>query len=174
MGWKEAQERYRNRQSLSDQNTEDLIARRVLSGLGYKSKDINLVELSATGEISKDTALWVRVQKILVHVFRNLVTIPAPLARCTFEAYNIKTEKDILDRMEGYDGKDEMKPVFMTRISGTQQALAYFVWDKCPGEWLNPPYTVIKMLNNNSECLIVQDIEQYIKQFVKDNCLGVY
>ena len=74
MGWQEAQRRYKKRETLADQSTEDKVARRVLRGLGLTAKQLPVLERRLLGSADFDEALWPRtlaVWKQLARVYHK-------------------------------------------------------------------------------------------------------
>ena len=69
MGWKEAQTKYHKGLALTDQKAEDLVARRVLRGLGLVQRNVPWVMRSIFSGYDIDEPLWHHVQDILRYVF---------------------------------------------------------------------------------------------------------
>jgi hypothetical protein len=163
MGWKEAQKRYKQRETLTDQKAEDLVARRVLRGLGLQEKWLARAERLIRGEVLQDEALWPRTLWLLK---RGLVLAgQLRLSKVPIDVFWArKDHKDILERLElGQDGPI-YGPIILTRVRSTTTSLAYSVWPRDEVGKLVPPYSVIAE-TIGGEHIAVQETEHFITQF---------
>ena len=158
MGWQEAQRRYKKRETLADQSTEDRVARRVLRGLGLTAKQLPTVERNLFGDADFDTALWPRtlaVWKRVAPVYHRVRTVEVVKLDAR------RKHEEILERLEEVEADDGVKPVFLTIANTVKVGWAYIpVREYDPLNNCKPPYKVIAELNGMY--LILQDIEQYV------------
>lgn len=174
MGWKEARNRYANLTVLSDQKVEDLVARRVLRGLGLTEKQIWDAERVVFGFVKDDKALWVRTFELLKAVWKSQAIWGGEL---NIEVISSTNHKDVLDRIVEIANSGITPPVFMTRTKGSGISLTYDYFQVGFGtdeHELQPPYTVLAevMIPGSGEdkvqqrCrIVVQDTELFVSQF---------
>jgi hypothetical protein len=74
-----------------------------------------------------------------------------------------KTHKEVLERLELFDGSEENRPVIVTRLRNTKTSLTYSVWGDGELGELEPPYTAIK--RQEQYIIVVQDTEHFFKQW---------
>ena len=170
MGWLEAQERYHQGKTLTDQSVEDLVARRVLRGLGLVQKDLPRVERAIFGEADFDAAIWPRTLKLMRYALR-MEGYGRYAEDPVFECYEATggDHKDILERLSEVPIDEILKPVFMTRIKGSTTSMTYSLWDKTVtgmGQTLIPPFTVLTEIPQTTAWLVVQETESFIRQFM--------
>jgi len=160
MGWQEARKRYQEAETTTDQKIEDLVARRVLRGLGLVQRNLPTIERMCYDESYPDEAIWVRTERIVKRV-GQLKGFPVNFDYVLCET--TPAHKEPFERLEMFDGKRGLRPVILTRLKGSTQSLAYSVWwDNELTAFLDPPYTVLK---RQGECLIaVQDTEKFFAQ----------
>ncbi len=169
MGWQEIKAKYEAGMSATEQSVEDMVARKVLRGLGLVEREFPRLEKAVFGEGHYDEPLWSRVERLLKVAFRTKAQV---------QGFNVETLKvngkhtDVVDRYVGMMTEDTSaawRTLFLTRAGKTKHAYAYFIVDpsrKTAGidiARLSPPFTVVA----DAACafLVTQDIEQFIKQF---------
>ena len=165
MGWKEAQNRYKK--SVTEQKVEDLVARRILKGLGLSSRNLNTLERLEFGKADFDTALWVRVLNVLNLIWRR--NSLRDLAQRRKEAYwTLPNHKPIIDRVAEKIDDANKAPFIFGRVRGTKIAWAYSIWplDKL-GETLIPPFTALQRIDTEDgpAVIVVQDAVHFSEQF---------
>ena len=158
MGWKESQRRYKKRETLADQSTEDKVARRVLRGLGLSAKQLPILERRLFGKADFDEALWPRtlaVWKQLARVYHRCRAVEVVKLDAR-RGYN-----EILERLEEVDAEDGVKPVFLTIANTVKQGWAYIpMAEDYPMRSFTPPYKVLETINKMQ--LVIQGIEEYV------------
>jgi hypothetical protein len=172
MGWKTAQQKYKTGRALSNQKVEDLVARRVLKGLGLTAKQLPAVERHLLGQADFDKALWDRVHAVLravwlrqggtAHFVRQNYRIEVcednakhglALARMT-EALETMPENWVLSAMEP-------APILLTRVKDTLVSLAFMpVWPQGNMQWLTPPLNVVAQCQD--WWIIMQPTDKFI------------
>ena len=150
MGWQEARQRYRDGSTLNDQKTEDLVARRVLKGLGLVERQIGLIEYRLFGEATQDTALWPRTYAVL----RAMAAASGSPRTFGFDRkdpgeFEIEVREvgqhheEILEMLPLLEQHVERPhPVFLTRVRDTVVSRAYLLVDPSEIEtkhWTRPP-----------------------------------
>ena len=158
MGWQEAQRRYKKRETLADQSTEDKVARRVLRGLGLTAKQLPVLERRLLGSADFDEALWPRtlaVWKQLARVYHKCH--PEEIVKLDARrGYN-----EILERLEEVEADDGVKPVFLTIANTIKQGWAYIpIRETACFRELTPPYKMLASINGMQ--LAIQGIEEYV------------
>lgn len=168
MGWKEQREAYKTKQTLSDKKDEDLVARRVLRGLGLTEKQLPTLERELFGECKHDRPIWPRTLLVLKHSLRNAAERSIALFRRKVEVIPFTKrsgKREVLERFELYGKSDNGYPIFFARISGTTSAIAITAWLNADvGIYLTPPYKAISELPGHYH-IILQDITDFVSQF---------
>ena len=177
MGWLEAQDRYHKGETITDQAVEDLVARRVLRGLGLTQAGLPQVERAIFGTVDYDEAQWPRTLRMLKYAltaegFANYAE------HHVFECYESTGDhKDILGRLEEVPGREVTHPVFLTRIKGTTTSMTYTVWNResLPA-YIKTPFSAIAEIRGLDEIgdgtdnlVIVQETEHYVRQFMEQS-----
>jgi len=171
MGWKEAQERYRKLETLTEQTVEDLVARRVLRGLGLVARQLPQIEKVLFADPQYDTALWPRAKRLLEYAWARNGYLGALKWRTEVYETNVD-HKDIMDRLE--PGLSELavqdyrfvraaRPLFLTRMKNTTDSFAYSLWFPLELEQLEPPYTVLR--KEHGILIVLQETERFVSQF---------
>lgn len=181
MGWKEAQERYHQGRTLTDQSVEDLVARRVLRGLGLTDKGLPRVERAIFGNVDYDEALWPRTLKMLKYALQTEHWGWYAASR-EFECYEAKggDHKDILERLADLPAGEVIRPVFMTRLKGTTTSMTYSVWCKDSLHVLATPFSAISEMQVPEDTqtgvsklrrvvVVVQETAHFVKQFLEES-----
>ena len=170
MGWIQQRSRYQNGESPTVQKVEDLVARRVLKGLGLSEKAVPTVERNQLGEIRRDDALWVRTKAILA------VALRAKRLNLSIEVYEtLPNYTDTMERYEGINLQAALQPIcFVTRIRNTKASLTFFpaygtgeVGPNAISPFdLTPPFKVHRWGQGGEQYWICsQDTELFIRQF---------
>lgn len=168
MGWLEVSEQYVD-QPRGTQNIEDLVARRVLRGLSINPAKLDSYESRLFGDRPEDRTLWQRTKQIL----DSMMMRERPITYRTWEIElgeglsNHKAALDKLSLLEDLMEAPDNYPVLFMRIKNSKTALAYSVWRPENTILLTPPYTALKAIQVASitHHIIVQELEQFIKQF---------
>lgn len=178
MGWIEAQQRYKSGETLAEQNVEDLVARRVLRGLGFVARQIGDLEKALGLPSNWDQALWPRTIEVLrvisarTHgpwLFGTDLGHPGLFAIDVREVDpGHKRILELGDMLAVH--RDKPHPLFLTRVKGTQVSLAYYPLTADPDEgysrsatWLKPPVRFIAEFG--PWWIAVQETEHFIAQF---------
>lgn len=175
MGWKEAQERYRQGKTLTDQAVEDLVARRVLRGLGLTQPLLPKVERAIFDNAEYDEALWPRVKRLLFYAL-EVSGYAYYVNEHDFEVYETDSDSSHKSIFERFDAAlpDIIRPVFLTRIKGTTTSMTYRAISPDDLHEVEPPFNAIassKIFKASEDehvvpaVLVVQETEHYIKQF---------
>jgi len=167
MGWKEAKERYEFGHSVAGQSAEDVVARRVLRGLGLRGRHLAELEHRIWGndEGRFDQTLWQRVHGIL-RVYRTRCARMDHQIGGKIEVYEDKNHRQTLERFWPHCEGTGPMPVLFIRRKGGGTALAYTAYR--PDDWakipeLTPPYTALEKIGG--VVLVVQDLEHFVRQF---------
>jgi len=160
MGWLEAREHYKTGETLAGQNVEDLVARRVLRGLGLVSRQVPEIEraLHIKGD-TYDQPLWLRTRTILQAITtqsdRQWVFGVDEDTPGLFRIDVRETDphhKEILELSDMLCEAHTPYPLFLTRVKNTQVSLAYFLMRHedtdnhklhITASWLKPPVQFI-------------------------------
>jgi len=161
MGYLEAQNRYKEKRGLAKQSVEDLVARRVLRGLGVVQKDVPRLDKDLFGDHDYDEALWPCVLRMWKYIMERTHNA------AFFKAHQIlvlevgEKHKEVLDRLDTIQYEDIVTPVILTRIRGSKISMAYLCRRPEDVGMLTPPYKVIKEVNGFH--LTMVETEAYIK-----------
>ena len=178
MGWLEAQERYHQGRTPTDQAVEDLVARRVLRGLGFVQKNLPRMERAIFGDADFDEAVWPRTLKLLKYALTT-EGHARYAEEHVIECYEAKgsDHKDILERLSEVSPHKITEPVFMTRIKDTMTSMTYSIWDReAFPDFIQPPFSAIVEIPGMTESgtttcnfVIVQETEHFVKQFMRND-----
>ena len=166
MGWQEARVRYQSGEAQAKQTTEDLVARRVLRGLGLPVAQMVRAERTLFGEANLDSALWVRTLAVLRYSLQQGRRTVVGLAEATFEVLEgDRQHKIVTDRFTELVGQqsDAHRTVMFTRIKGTQNSMAYMLLTPETLKLFTPPFVVLADISN--WWLVGQSTEPFIAQF---------
>ena len=152
MGWREIQTFYREGNSPNKQKVEDLVARRVLNGLGLIERDLFKVEKELGIKTDFDMPLWPRVKDVLNAVSAGMFSDSDPFRReytldCRDTDPKHKPILDHLDEIEAVANTSRRGCIVMCRVDDRREAVAY-VADKNepdvrPPAWLMNPCAVL-------------------------------
>ena len=164
MGWQEIKSKYTNGETGAAQKTEDLVARRVLRGLGLTEPKLTVTERYNLGDgVHYDETLWQRTHRLLRFALQGTV-----YRHLVFETLEAKTGREIPER---YNDGAPGNTVYLTRCGKTTNSRAYFLGDTANPEYngisiaaLIPPYMVQASIG--PFILIGQEIEPFIKSLV--------
>ena len=100
MGWQEARAKHKLSGPLNDQKVEDLVARRVLRGLGYVAKQLPELERALGFRDTWDDPMWPRVRKVLGAVAwaSNVKVFPLEYKRALGEISAAKEAGDAVSK----------------------------------------------------------------------------
>jgi len=169
MDWQEIKAKYEAGHSPTAQAVEDMVARRVLNGLGLVERELPSTEIEVFGEITRDAPLWDRVLALLkVGLQRQRIR------GLRFETLGVTGKHlDILERFRGaYDEDSETwwRTVYLARVGKTKRTLAYFLADTNQETHptisigtLAPPFTALAAMAQYY--VVTQDIETLLKSF---------
>ena len=181
MGWLAAQRAHKRSRNPVKQSTEDLIARRVLNGMGYVESDLYALEEAVDKPTPDEATLWQRVKAILEISSTAYGKMFGARRLFTFYTHTLKKAKPetlfdpiLLD--------EPPYPVILTRVGDTRDSYAFFpvvvrsndsVLSITTLEWLKPPYSIVAEIGKWSICS--QPIAHFIAQLEIDTSeRGVY
>jgi len=169
--WQEIKEQYTKR--LTNQNAEDLIARRIWSGLALPGsiKNIGQVEHQLLGGNWSENTLYDRV----LAIFNYCYTKKLGKFDLHCETLEIKGHPDIINRIVSISITEpsNFTDVFFTRIKNTDSSFTY-IWErkdlfatkyKPPYHVLADPTSDITDEFDNGAVILVMNTEHFIKQF---------
>lgn len=181
MGWQEARKKHKASGSVNSQGAEDLVARRVLRGLGYVQKDLPALERAYRFRDTWDDPLWARVRRVMDPVMRESgVKLCAGSCPGLYDIEvrevtndHASAEKLFKELIDDCRLGDPPLPLFLTRVKGTTVSRAYFpvyygqelAGCTChvdSGLW-KPPFTVVSRLTDTL-WLMCQDTEHFVAQ----------
>jgi len=170
MSWKQTRAAYLERDgNLQGANTEELLARRVLAGMGFKHTQVYAMEHALCGREYPDDSMWARVERLFTTALvrqggdaRMLVRGWTIIAQETDTQHKTVLERfDILKDMQSFP---EQFPLVLARVKDTTVGLAFVYWQASALSGLKPPYKVIDSLRlgNYEGRLIVQEIPVFV------------
>lgn len=174
MGWQEANQKYEDELRLTTCKTEDLIARRVMRGLGYAMPRLKDLERALSLPSDFDRPSWDRVEAVLRAmamrsgkgwVLGDSRDFPGHFRLETLDAdKNRRAIKDLAPVLDASVAPP--LPLYFTRITGTLLSKAYFLVGHefaADTAWLKPPFTVLS--EHGQHWLVEQDTEAFVAQF---------
>ena len=142
--WRERRDFYLQQGRLEDQKYEDMLAGRILRGLGFKQPQrlIYRVEQQVLGMTRGEQPLWPRAKEI----FQRLLA-QGPYVQLAYmfemEAFMVKDHEEALERMSAVDWQSgKTRPVLFTRIKNTTQCFVYAFWQPEELTFIKPPFMV--------------------------------
>jgi len=164
--WETRQAFYKSHKSLGTQSFEDMLARRVIRGLGYgTAKAITRAEQEVLGYVNNEQPLWHRARA----VYRNCIHScdnAAMLHNMLLDAVEVKNDAEALERVDLVDTEtSQIKPVLFTRIKGSKNCYAYTFWKIDELVLLTAPYTVLPGGDEPYLLFTRQELTHFIKQF---------
>ena len=172
MGWKEAQEAHRQLGSLNKQTVEDLVARRVLKGLGLTPARLYAAERELFGRTDGDDPIWARTYRVLEGVWNREVATQGLLRYWRLEVVTAKDRPghvDIMDRLSilaaVVSPEARPLPVLLVRYGKSTRSAAYVVMAKADTQYaLKPPWIVLFDLGPHFQ-VHLQQIDHFVEQF---------
>lgn len=175
MGWQEAKKRYDLGETAASQKVEDLVARRVIRGMGGVERQLPQFERSY-GLYNPDSALWPRTFAVLqaAHPWPGFFGAPGSAALWEPQVIEVDAHhKAIMEYAESFSSLTKPPyPVFFTRVKDTQISLVYYLVrhdltgahsTHVTSRWLIPPVQFIASIE--PWWLAVQETEHFIRQF---------
>jgi hypothetical protein len=165
MGWKEQREAYKKQKRLTEQKTEDLVARRVLRGMGLVQRQLPQAERYYLSTYTPDDPVWDRVLRIWrAALCKNHRARPEGFRVEVYEGdMHHKEALARLDFVEGVEADLEVTPILFMRIRNTTEALAYMpVTPDHLVDFFDPPFRVPAKLGQY--WLLVMTVEEFVKQ----------
>lgn len=174
MGWIEAKKRYDDGITLADQKTEDLVARRVLKGMGFVQRQLPDLERVLDIPIDRDQAVWPRVEAALYAlalrsdrsgIFGSGRAQPGMFV---IDVRETEAKHKLIKDMEPMFAAHKSKPhpLLLTRVKGLQESLAYFPVGVGDFDFMNaflqPPFSVIARFGD--WWIVVQETTHFIRQ----------
>lgn len=153
--WRARAALYSNGMKIASQKCEDLVARRILVGLGYHEKGINKLEASLELAYDPEKPLFDRVKTILEVVGGDFFSPDPGLGRYSIQCRNLdKTHKPILDSLPEFVELAESRKdgaVIAGRVGDERIAWGYVVLrrEDAPPWLLRPPAVLIGELDNH-------------------------
>lgn len=142
--WQTRREFYAQQGRLEDQKHEDMLAGRILRGLGFKvpAKTIYKVERAVLGVPRGERPLWLRARDI----FAQLLECKYPKfgMPMRLEALCVRDWRGAYEHTTVVDWKrTNCRPVLFVRIKGTEHCYVYtfWTWEELSA-YVKPPFTV--------------------------------
>ncbi|MFC1453649.1 hypothetical protein ACFLQL_00530 [Verrucomicrobiota bacterium] len=158
--WEVIKEKYGNK--LTDQNTEDLLSRRIWKGLGMSgsvNKNINKLELYIRGQINYEEPLFDRLKFIFEYGYAKKHKLEWHI-----ETLEIKNDEDALDHIN--EMLQTIKyPILMTRIKNTSNSFTFSTWDAEKIPFILTPQYSILATEVPSKLVAVQTTTHFVEQF---------
>lgn len=136
MGWREAGARYADGSTLATRPVEDVVARRVLDGMGFKQKDLPSLERALGITPDFDVAAWPRTHAVLrgMAALSGCRLIGAQKGLGMYEIEVLEVGGKHAEIMAMLDMLDlhmaPPHPLMLTRVKDSPLSLAYFVLNK--------------------------------------------
>lgn len=174
--WEARRAHYKEIMRRDDQSHEDMIARRIVRGLGYANaeKVMYALERSVLGTTHGTSPMWVRATAVFEAAVatnaRNKSNALAKLRNWKMEARQIKDNAEAAERFEDWWMYDRLKPgvtylpLMFVQIKGTAECRVYSLWLPEYLALLTPPYTVLEFKAATYR-LVVQDVTVFVSQF---------
>lgn len=174
MGWQEAKKRHEDSLSLTSYAATELIARRIMAGLGYSMSRLPDLERALGLPQDYDAPALDRAEAVLRGmairsgkgwVFGDSREFPGLFRLETMDMD--RRRKAITDLAPILDAVIQSPlPLYLTRVTGTTVSKAYFLVGHeflTEIEWLKPPFTVLS--EHGMRWLVEQETAQFIGQF---------
>jgi hypothetical protein len=164
--WEVQRQLYRAQDRVGDQSHEDMIARRVLRGMGAVNaqRDVAQMEYKVFGIVDATQPLWVRTHKLFTTLLARMPQ-HAGLARSwSVQAMQVKNHADAVDRMtvaDKYAQGDE--PLVFARLGVTKVIIAYLTWPADELKDLSPPFEVVSAELVSELRLVAQDATRFVQ-----------
>jgi hypothetical protein len=164
--WEVQKQLYREQGRTEDQAHEDLIARRVLRGMGARNaqRDICVMEQRVLGEVNREQPLWPRT-KLLFTTLLQRIPLRAQLVRSwDIQAMQVKNHTDAVERMticERYATGDV--PLLFTRVGNSKISRVYVIWSEGFLNSLTPPFEVVRADLACDLRLVVQETTEFVR-----------
>jgi hypothetical protein len=168
MGWQEAVAAHKRSGNVNNINAENLVARRVLRGLGLSEAKLFKAEWRLGITDAENDTLWQRTRRVLERaVPYHASNIPqwywhtvAPKA----DIHTVKTHKEAVDIISEHAHKGE-GVLLLTVMEKAKASYAYVL--RHPGADIvgnfTPPFTVVGKVDKL--WIICQETEQHVAQF---------
>lgn len=174
--WRERRQNYLELGRRDAQPQEDMIARRIVKGLGFTriEKSIYLLERAVLGSTYGKLPMWIRAKQVFESLLRtNYHNHTNPLAYAqqdwTPEALQIKDNAEAIARFTEwgrFTAYHAPLPLMFTRIAGTDDSLTYALWPPKDLTFLRPPFTVLPLEEAAAQLrLVVQETTLFVRQF---------
>ena len=165
--WQVQQQLYAEQGRSGDQAYEDLVARRVLRGLGARNaqRDISVLEHRVLGEASPNTPLWPRTKRLFITLLSRIPKHAHLVRTRDIQAVRVKDNADAIERMtDCTDHKPGMQPLLLARIADTTVSRAYMLWPADALYELVPTFEVVPAdLGVRSLRLVIQDTTHFVR-----------
>ena len=166
MDWQDRRAFYDSIGKGGAQAHEDMVARRILSGLGITNADKNIYKLEerTLGFTQGDLPLWHRTKQILEIILEqnnSWILAPTPLMDVALS----KSHKDALERLSTLDWRSQgVRPILFTRLHKSQICRTYTFWKPDELRNLTPPFSVLESDEHPEWYFTVQDARLFIQQ----------
>lgn len=188
MNWEERRKKYQKLLALGGENDENLIARHILNGLGFREKDITELEKQFLCETFLTLPLWDRVKSVLVAICRTQAQKTHNMnsrlihtkEQLEVVPYSLKTkDAPIFDRISIWaqsSNEITLRPFLFVRVPQTKTAVVYYPFNAdeinryLVENVLRPPFKIIKKITKEKNTAAEYIIQQSIKNFVKGAC----
>jgi hypothetical protein len=165
--WQKQRRTYREQGRLTDKRHEDLLAVRILRGLGVTDhqKGIYKLERGLLGAEHGDLPLWDRTKAVFD---RLLCTRSLPCdwmnRRWLIEPYLIKNDREMLERI-GLDEWVDQSPMFFARVGLSPICKAFVLVEPTELRNFTPPFAVLDYPAKADMRLVVQEAQHFVEQF---------
>ena len=174
--WRERIRRHQESGSVNSIRTEDIIARRVLKGLGITQKSLYKAEISHGIDIDQDETLWHRVKHIIdaISYYNTCSSGNINIIVREIKPNNkfIESNMDFIEMLL----KDKPVIIFLCLISGTKNTIAYICTksEEYTQNWIMRPGATIVADDNTCRVWarqipdLIKDMSEYMTW---DSCL---
>lgn len=168
--WIKRREFYAQQSRLDDQLYEDMLARRVIKGLGFNnaSKGIYKAEQVVLGQTRGDLPLWHRAREILPVAINRYSQHKGLLSNAVIDSFEVEDYTEAYERMSAYDWQSRnQRPVLFTKKKNTHTCYVYTYWttDEFNLHRLAPPYTVLPADDYPKWFFTQQEAAHFVAQF---------
>lgn len=164
--WEVQTKLYAQNGRAADKAHEDLIARRILRGIGAKNaqRDIKVLEQRVLGYSDSEQPMLKRAINLFITLLRRIPDKAYLSRKWDIQVAKVKSEQEAIARMTvatSYRPGDE--PLLLTRLHNTSLSRTYRILASDALYELIPPYTVLEAELDTSLRLIAQETTMFIK-----------
>ena len=163
--WEIVRDQYARAGRLSQKPMEDMLARRILRGLGGTESRVYSMERIIFGVTYEEDSLWTRATRM----FMELMTrsrIDWLAEHWVLDAVKVSGDNDAVTRICEYGDLQGLLVLFTIPKGGRKLTLAYAPWpDNTELSTLTPPYKVLACEQLHGYKIVVQDAMHFVQQF---------